>query len=801
MYKNYLKIAWRNLLKNPGYSGINILGLAVGISCFLLISMFVKNEFSYDRFHTKSGRIYRVWQHESYGPKEDFVNTFTPVSMARVLEEQVPEIEAASRVYRFNAMIRKTGEEFSEAVHAVDPGFFELFDFGKAGGRHTALFQDPRAMILTASAAVKYFGTTEATGKTLEMDFNGEFQSFTIAAVLPDPPEESSIRFDMLVSLTDDSRFFGERARRNWYNVVVESYVLLAPGQDYLQVETKLPAVVRQYLGSNYEEGTFMLHLQPLEEIHLDSSLPAGLEPVSDPMYSYIMGSISLLVLLLACINYVTLAVGRSFSRALEVGVRKAMGAFRKQIVFQFWGESVIITIFAVCLGIGLSLIFLKPFNDLTGKSLTFSFDMLFWVSCLGLMAFVALVSGMYPSLVLSRFNPVEVLRRKRNNPSAMGSLGRVLVIAQFVVALVMVSSTLIIGRQLQYLTHKDLGYQKDALIVIPTHRPGEEGQAIAKRFIGALEARPEVAAACFSTFSFMENSWYDLGLVTSTNTYREFAFNTVGSDFLKTHGIRLKSGRDFEPGNKQHGALVNETFVREFGLADPVGKPFDRLGITILGVVEDFHFQPLVQSIRPLMLAMDPDPVLRQIDNIETQYVSQPRITVRMQGTDPVRDVALLRDTWERMYPSQEFDYTFLDASLASQYRNEQRTKTVVNIAAILSLFIACLGLLGLATLQVARRTSEIGIRKVLGANVWNILTLITIDFMRLVFIGAVLAFPISWFAMRQWLQDYAYHISIGLDPFLWTLLLVLGVTFLTTGYQSLRAALMNPVKSLRTE
>lgn len=801
MYKNYLKIAWRNLLKNPGYSGINILGLAVGISCFLLISMFVKNEFSYDRFHTKSSRIYRVWQHENYGPKEDFVNTTTPVSMARVLEEQVPEIEAATRVYRFNTMIRKTGEEFSEAVHAVDPGFFELFDFGKAGGRHTALFHDPRAMILTASAAVKYFGTTEATGKTLDMDFNGEFQTFTIAAILPDPPEESSIRFDVLVSLTDDSRFFGEQARRSWYNVVVESYVLLTAGQDYQQVESKFPAIVRQYLGSNYEEGTFMLHLQPLEEIHLDPSLPPGLEPVSDPMYSYIMGSISLLVLLLACINYVTLAVGRSFSRALEVGVRKAMGAFRKQIVFQFWGESVIITIFAVCLGIGLSLIFLKPFNDLTGKSLTFSFDMLFWVSCLGLMAFVALVSGMYPSLVLSRFNPVEVLRRKRNNPSAMGSLGRVLVIGQFVVALVMVSSTLIIGRQLQYLTHKDLGYQKDALIVIPTHRPGEEGQAIAKRFMGSLESRPEVAEACFSTFSFMENSWYDLGIVTSTDTYREFAFNTVGSNFLQTHGIRLKSGRDFEPGEKQPGALVNETFVREFGLEDPVGKPFDRLGITIIGVVEDFHFQPLVQSIRPLMLAMDPDQVLPQVANIESRFVNQPRITVRIRDTDPGKAVSLLRDIWERMYPSQEFDYTFLDASLATQYRNEQRTKTVVNIAAILSLFIACLGLLGLATLQVARRTSEIGIRKVLGANVWNILTLITVDFMRLVFIGAVLAFPIAWFAMRQWLQDYAYHISIGLDTFLWTLLLVLGVTFLTTGYQSLRAALMNPVKSLRTE
>ena len=801
MYKNYLKIAWRNLLKNPGYSGINILGLAVGISCFLLISMFVKNEFSYDRFHTKSGRIYRVWQHENYGPKEDFVNTTTPVSMARVLKEQVPEIEAATRVYRFNTMIRKTGEEFSEAVHAVDPGFFEIFDFGKAAGRDTALFHDPRAMILTASAAVKYFGTTEATGKTLEMDFNGEFQTFTIAAVLPDPPEESSIRFDVLVSLTNDSRFFGEQARRSWYNVVVESYVLLAPGQDYQQVETKFPAIVRQYLGSDYEEGTFMLHLQPLEEIHLDPSLPQGLEPVSDPMYSYIMGSISLLVLLLACINYVTLAVGRSFSRALEVGVRKAMGAFRQQIVFQFWGESVIITIFAVCLGIGLSLIFLKPFNDLTGKSLTFSFDMFFWVSCLGLMAFVGLVSGMYPSLVLSRFNPVEVLRRKHNNPSAIGSLGRVLVIAQFVVALVMVSSTLIIGRQLQYLTHKDLGYQKDALIVIPTHRPGEEGQAIAKRFMGSLESRPEVAAACFSTFSFMENSWYDLGIVTSTDTYREFAFNTVGSNFLQTHGIRLKSGRDFEPGEKQPGALVNETFVREFGLEDPVGKPFDRLGITIIGVVEDFHFQPLVQSIRPLMLAMDPDQVLPQVANIESRFVSQPRITVRLRDTDPVKAVSLLSDIWERMYPSQEFDYTFLDASLAAQYQNEERTKTVVNIAAFLSLFIACLGLLGLATLQVARRTSEIGIRKVLGANVWNILTLITIDFMRLVFIGAILAFPIAWFAMRQWLQDYAYHISIGLDPFLWTLLLVLGVTFLTTGYQSLRAALMNPVKSLRTE
>ncbi|MGB5274412.1 MAG: FtsX-like permease family protein, partial [Flavobacteriaceae bacterium] len=687
---------------------------------------------------------------------------------------------------------------------AVDPSFFKIFDFELLEGNPESPFTDVNSIILSETAAEKYFGRENPLGKILELQMEEESILFEVSGLMADPPEESSIQFDLLVSLENEARFFGEQARRSWFNVSVESYLLLKPEQTTADLEAKFPTVVKQYLGDDYQEGTFLLHLQPLTEIHLNNALPAGIEPISNPMYSYVLATIGLMILLLACINFVTLAVGRSFSRATEVGVRKALGAFRSQIRYQFWGEAVLITLLSVVFGIFLSFLLMDTFNGLTGKSLVISIDFGLLFTALGMIGFISLVAGMYPSLVLSNFSPIEVLVRKKVKGASMGLFGRALVVAQFVTAMVMIISTLVIGRQIDFLVGKDLGYQKEAIVVVPTHQSGEAADKMAKLYIDELKKQPQVADAAVSIFSFNENSWFDVGFTDAKNTYREFAFNGVDAHFLKTHNIEITAGRDFEVGNAsdaQNGVLVNETFVREFGLDHPIGTSFDKFGVTIIGVVKDFNFQSLNYPISPLLLSMNPDPIFRNVENIGARYFSQPRISVRLTGTDLQSNIGLLKSTWEQINPSQEFEYTFLDQALAAQYQNEQRSKTIVNIASILSIFIACMGLFGLATLSVARRTAEIGIRKVMGATMPNILIMISKDFVKLVVIASLVAFPLAWWAMKLWLQDFAYSVGLPWWVFVVSALGVVALTLFTVGFQSVRASLANPVKSLRTE
>lgn len=804
MIKNYLKIAWRNLLKNKGYTTINILGLAVGVCSFMLISLFVINEFSYDTFHTKADRIYRIWQHENYGPKEDFVSTTTPVSMVGVLRENFPEIEAGARIYRFNSLVKKGNNEFNEAVRAVDPSFFKIFDFNLLEGNREAPFTDASSVILSESAAKKYFGDTQAVGQSLELKFSEETRIYTVSGIVEDPPEESSIQYGLLVSLENEPLFFNDRARRSWFNVVLESYIMLNPGQSPTQLEAKFPEVIRQYLGDNFEENTFFLQLQPLREIHLDTSLPAGLEPISNPKYSYIMATIGFLVLLLACINFVTLAVGRSFSRAIEVGVRKALGAFRQQIIYQFWGEALLITFFAVVFGILLAYVCLGTFNELTGKNLLLTLNLPFMLITIGMIAFISLVSGIYPSLILSRFNPVEVLRRKQSKGTSMGLFGKSLIVVQFVASIVMIISTLVISRQINYLVNKDLGYQKDAIVVVSTNKDGEEADKLADLYVDELKNNPQVSNASASLFSLIQNSWFTIGFTDNKDSYREFFYNKVDPQFLKTHSIQMVAGRDFQEGNAsdaENGVLVNEAFVKKFGLSDPVGTLYDKFEVRILGIVKDFNYQPLKYEIEPLMLSINPDPVFRSAENVSSQFNSQPRVSARIDASNISAGIEVLRSAWTKVNPTQEFEYAFLDEALTAQYQTELRSKTIVNIASILAIFIACMGLFGQATLDVARRTSEIGIRKVMGASVLNIVSMISRDFIKLVLLAALLAFPIAWWGMNKWLQDFAYSMPVSWWIFALSAVVVVGITLLTVSFQSIKASLANPVESLRTE
>ena len=804
MLSHYLKVAFRYLLKYKEYTAINILGLAVGITCCVLIMMFVRSEFSYDRFHSKSDRIYRAWQHEKYEDQE-FINTVTPLPMAGALQSSFPEVEATCRIYAFNPMIRINASSFSEDARMVDSTFFKIFDFGLIEGDRNNPFPTANSVVLTPETAKKYFGKKTAVGKNLEIQLGDEKVLFTVTGIAKQSPEASSVKYKLLIPYSNAKHMFRPGLFRNWFNVFTETFVLLKQNVKAAELESKFPTMMKQQLGEDYKEGGFMVHLQPITDIHLNNSMPAGNEPTSNPKYSYILGTIGVLILLVACINFITLSIGRSTTRAMEVGVRKVMGAERQQLIRQFWGEAFLLTIISVTIGVVLSYVLIKPFNQLISRNLFLEFDPAFILFCVLLIAMIALVAGFYPALVLSGFKPVEVLKGKLKLQGSKSWLRQSLITGQFITSIAMIVCTLVIGEQMKYLRTKDLGYQKEQVVVVPTNMSRKDGLAFAQNYRMQLLKHPQIADAGISLFSLAETPWVELGFTDDRKVYKSFQYNAVDPNFTHMMDIEVIEGRNFSFENtadKNTAALVNEAFVKEFGLKDPIGKKlpgkFDQY---IIGVVKDFHFESLHTKIRPLLLTMTPDSVFRRTENIGISHPPQPRISVRFKTGNVTENIGLLKSTWKSLVPNQEFEYRFLDETIAAQYAQEERTSTIVKLASALSIFIACMGLFGLATLTVARRTKEIGIRKVLGATVANIVALISRDFVKLVIVASVIAFPVGWWAMNTWLEDFAYRVSVSWWVHLVAGIAALGIALLTVSFQAIRAGLSNPAKNLRTE
>lgn len=803
MFRNYLKVAFRYLARHKEYTAINILGLAVGITCCVLIMLFVRSELSYDAFHSKSDRLYRMWQHEKY-QGEDFINTSTPLPMAQALQSNFAEIESTCRVFSFNPIVKVSQQSFTEDVRMVDSSFFRLFDFKLIEGDRNNPFPTRNSILLTPAIAKKYFGKENPVGKNIEMQIGSDTTLFSVAGIVQPAPEASSIKFNALISYANSKSLFSERSHRSWFNVYNETYVLLKENIKADALQKKFPAMMKQQLGEDYKENGFLLFLQPITNIHLNNTLPEGIEPISNPKYSYILATIGILILLVACINFITLSIGRSTTRAMEVGVRKALGAARKQLIRQFWGEAFIVTIIAVIIGLSLSALLIKPFNQLTSKNLSLSFDAGFILFCLLMIGLIALIAGMYPAFVLSRFNPVEVLKGKLKFTSNKGWLRQSLIVGQFIASIGMIVCTISIGEQMRYLRTKDLGYNKEQVVVVPTNKGRREGFPLAQLYRTELLKNPQVADVAISIYSFAETPWVQMGFTDDRKVYKSFQYNTVDENFLRAMNIQVARGRGFQAGTADFttAAVVNEAFVKEFNLGDAIGKKLPgKFDEYIIGVVKDFNFESLHTRVNPLVMTMRIDSIARRSENINISSPPQPRISVRMKGGNLADNIDILKQAWMKVNPSQDFVYQFLDEQIASRYAQEQRASTIVKLASALSIFIACMGLFGLATLTVVRRTKEIGIRKVLGASIPTIAGLLSKDFVKLVVIAAVIAFPLAWWAMNSWLQDFAYRVSIGWWVYALAGVLAVLVALITVSYQAIRAAMSNPVKSLRTE
>ncbi len=803
MFKNYFKIGVRYLSRYKTYTAINIAGLAVGVTCCVLIMLFIRSEFSYDKFNTKADRIFRVWQNEKY-QGQDFTNTVTPIPMGPAIKSSFPEVEAMCRVYDFNTLIKSGDNSFNENITMADADIFKMFDFKLLKGDRNNPFPTTSSIIVTPEIAKKYFGNADPVGKSFEMQLGDTKQLFTIAGIAAKAPEESSIKYNILLPYTNDKLIFRPGLLHSWFNIFNETYILLNKNAHAADLQKKFPALLKQQLGEDYGSEEFNMYLQPLTGIHLDTSLPSGNQPVSNPKYSYILATIGILILLVACINFITLSIGRSTTRALEVGVRKALGAERKQLIKQFWGEALLVTMAAVVIGLLAAFALLKPFNRIINRQLVFHFDPLFILFCILLVCVIALIAGIYPAIILSGYNPVEVLKGKMSLKNNAGFLRKGLIVGQFAASIVMIICTMTIGQQMNYVQQKDLGYNRDQVIVVPTNKGRADGYALARLYENELSKYPQVATVSASTFSFAEPSWASLGYSDNKKQFHSFQYNETDALFTQTMQIQILQGRSFQPGNTadtNNSILVNEAFVKEYNIKDPVGKSFGPYTQKIIGVMKDFNYESLHHKIQPLVLSLKFDTIARQSSDVSFAVSPQPRISVRMKAGNLQSNINILRTAWQKIAPQQDFEYHFLDEKLAAAYEQEQKSATVIKIASALSIFIACMGLFGLATLTVTRRTKEIGIRKVLGADAIQLVQLLSKDFLLLVVIAAIIAFPVAWWAMQAWLSDFAYHTTISWWVFVLAAIASIAVAFVTISTRAIRAALANPVESLRTE
>ena len=817
MLKNYLKIALRNLKKDKVHAVINVSGLGVGLACCLLMMLFVRNEWSYDRFHERADDLYRAWVLEDYGNDQEFFNTVTPIILGPTLAETFPEIEQVVRIATNNDQVRRGETMLTEPSLLVDANFFDIFDFPLLRGEPNNLFDNPNTVVLTPKVATRFFGQEDPLGKTLSMRVGAEFQDFVVTGLAEAPPPNSSIPFSMLIPFTKGDDLFSENARRSWFNVFVETYVLLHEDVDAEALNAKIPSMVEQMLGDRApEDGTYTIGLQPMTEIHLDTSFPVGIAPITDPAYSYIMAGIALLVLLIACINFMTLSIGRSASRALEVGVRKAIGASRQHLMRQFWGEALLTTLLALTLGVVLAEAFRPLFNTLAGTDLILTLDGGTVLFLAALTVLIGLVAGSYPAAVLSGFRPVEVLSGKLRFGGDTSLLRRGLVVVQFALSIFLMAATLLMVQQLDFLRTRSLGFDKEQVVMLRTSgttAPGrgllsvlEDGRRTAELLRNELATDPAITGLATASFAFGEG-WMSVGYDADDGSYRTFMVNIIDEDYLPVLGMELVAGRNFSrenPSDAARGIIVNEAFAAEYGWENAIGQRLPGQHFEdheIIGVVKDFNFESLHGEVRSLALVVNPRAVLAGVSDVGMAVPATPKIAVRIKPENIPGTLATLERTWQHVAPDQPYEYSFVDEAVDSQYRQEKRLGKIVGIASILAIVIACLGLFGLAALAVARRTKEIGIRKVLGASTPGLALLLSKDFALLVSVAFVLATPVAYLVMNYWLQDFAYRIEISWGIFLMAGLTALGVALLTVSYQAVRAALSDPVKALRYE
>ena len=826
MLRNYLKIAIRNLLRSKAFSAINILGLALGMTCCMLLLLYIRSELSFDKHQQHADNLYLMGQKTTIGRggtgngNDESSHASAPFAFA--LKSEFPEIEQVSRLWvnliddKALLQVREQGnrvQSFYETKgYQVDSTFFDLFTYQfTEGNPHTAL-TNPNSVVLSETVARKLFGDGPVLNKIIRISgTTGSGQDFSVTGVYRDESARSHIdaRFFVPIYAGWVGKFLREEKLDFASNNMFNTYLKLRPGSDPRQLEQKFPAFIEKYARNDLKLAGFdkKLFLVSVPDLHLYAKFQTVITPTNSITYLYILGSIALFTLLIACINFMNLSTAQSTKRAAEVGVRKVMGAEQSALVGQFLGESMVLTLLALVIALVLVMLFLPMFNQLTNKSLSIFelFEPKISGAFLALAVVTGLVAGSYPAFYLSLFNPVQVLKgggtsgRFTNSLSAV-ALRRSLVVLQFVVSVGLVLATFIIQEQMRFMRDKPLGFTQDQQIAIPFR--SSESRAGYTAFRQEILRNNQVVSAAGTQYypgivNASDNSLYrpDQGV----GQGQIVKTNPVDFDYLQSMGFRLKQGRLFShqfPGDTINRIVVNEATLRKFQIpaSKAIGQKLnqDWQGKTypyeIVGVVADFHYEDLHQPIAPYAFMLNNRP--------DFNY-----IVVHVKAANLTNVLGFLEQKWKALRPDEPFEYTFLNEDFQKNYQAEARTSRIVSTFTLISILISCLGLFGLATFAAQQRTKEIGVRKVLGASVGSIVALLATDFLKLVVIAILIASPLAWWAMHKWLQSFAYQISIPIWVFVVASVSALLIAFITVSFQSVRAALMDPVKSLRTE
>lgn len=788
MSRSYFVISARNLIRDKGTSLINLAGLAVGMACFLLILSYARFETSFDRFHEKAGRIYRVLEKsEGFGAW----NTNTPDVLAPALTSQIPGIARATIIYPdwTEVTLEYGGKSFAQKGFFADEAFLDVFSFPTIRGDRRTALSSPASIVLTESAARRLFGREDPVGKVVGRKSMGGRRDLTVTAVLREVPPNSDLQFNYLASMAT-LRADGSAAEMfgSWDICYFTTYIELAQGQSRESAESLVPDMMST-LAHDKDRAFMKFSFQPLKDIHLKSKSISGDSSDGDVRYVRLFLSIGLLILLIACINHVNMATAQASVRAREIGIRKVTGAHRTQIFRQFLAESSFAATAAGGLALGLIVLVGQRFSDLFGVHLWFKIlgpgGLWPWLAATVVVA--SLFAGLYPAAVLSGIQPARTLREYTPSGKKNAFLRNALVVFQFAASVILIIATMVVSNQMDYVKSERLGYNREHVVIISA-RDQETLQKLP--FIrAALEERPEVIKASLSGSlpTKLGVSYFGLEMTKDDGTKikMDFKSGSVDENFLEVFEIGLASGRNFRAGDK-NVILMNEAAVRKLGWREPVGKRFRGGPLEIVGIVRDFHYGSLHSEVGPMHLVYSP---------------AGAQISVRVRPGDLTKTIAILRSVFEQIIHGQPFDFYFLDDAYNALYKKEIRTGRIFGAFAVLAVLIACLGLLGLTSFNVSRRRREISIRKVMGASLSRLVILLNRDFVRLVLIANIIGWPLAFYSMSRWLQDFAYRIPIRPWIFLMASVFALAGALLVAGWQTVRAALRNPAETLRRE
>jgi putative ABC transport system permease protein len=805
MLKNYIKTAWRNLLKNKSFSVINILGLSIGLACFILIALFVINELSYDRYNKKADRIFRINSDILFGGTSFSIGQ-SPDPIGAALKNDYPQVEQFTRIFVNGSREIKKGNEFINEpdIANVDSTFFDVFSLPALYGDTRTALNDPNTVVITERMAIKYFNNPNAVGETIERGNT----PYKVTAVIKDMPVNSHFRFDFFFSMDNVRYQWGNYLSNNFY-----TYIVLKEGVNYKAFERKFAEVInkyilpqaRQYMDiksmDEFEKAGNKLKysLVPVTEIHLRSDRTDELEAKGNIQYVYIFSVVAVFILLIACINFMNLSTARSSNRAKEVAVRKVLGSQKGKLIGQFLVESVTVALISTVIALGLVYLLLPYYNNMTGKLIALSdlLDNRLLVILVLMPLIVGLLAGSYPAFYLSRFQPITVLKGQLAVRSKKSFIRNALVVFQFTTCIILIVGTLVVYSQLSFIQNTNPGFNKEQVLIV--NNTGALGNQ-AKAFKEEVLTLPGIVNGTYSGYlpvpSYRSDYAFSKDAVMDSHNGFNMQVWQVDENYIPVFGMEVLKGRNFsrEFGDS-NSLIINETIARTLGPGDPVGKVIysqdfsntnKMVPFRIIGLLKNFHFQSMKQNIGPLALAYEYSP-----------YAASFRLKTKdMQGL-----IKKIEAKWTAMAPAHAFSYRFLDDSFNEMYKGEQRVGKIAIAFALLAILIACLGLFGLVTYMAEQRVKEIGIRKVLGATMGSVMRLLSKDFLRLVMIAFVIAAPVAWWVMHNWLEDFAYRVNLHWWVFAAAGGIALFIALVTVSVQAIKAALANPIKSLRTE